>query len=161
MVKEIIVLEAKNVSVLIVDHEESTGASLAEHLGSDYACVMVKSADEAMLLLAAAPFHLAITDITMVSTSGLPLCKLIRESYPDTVVVAASRTDNVGSAIEAMRQGAFEYIARPFDLEQVSGSIEHALRWRGPVSEPRTLSHSAGAAGSRNSLPEDHRGFEN
>lgn len=154
-------MEAKNVSVLIVDHEESTGASLARHLGADYACVTVKSADEAMLQLAAAPFNLAITDITMVSTSGLPLCRLIRESYPDTVVVAASRIDNVECAIEAMRQGAFEYIARPFDLAQVSGSVEHALRWRATDNKPRPLSLSAGEAGPRNSLHKRPSGFEN
>lgn len=142
-------MEGRNISVLIVDHEESTGASLAKHLGADYACVTVKSADEAMLQLAGAAFNLAITDITMVSTSGLPLCSLIRESYPDTVVVATSRIDNMECAIEAMRQGAFEFIARPFDLAQVSGSVEHALRWRAPVGKPRPLSVSAGAAGAK------------
>lgn len=145
-------MDTRPVSILIVDHEESTSASLTHHLSTAYACVRVKSADAAMQQLAAASFNLAITDITMVSTSGLPLCRLIRESYPDTVVVAASRTQSVESAIEAMRQGAVGYIATPFDSRQVCSSVERALRCH--PAKPAARCETAGSAGLRHSTPE-------
>jgi DNA-binding NtrC family response regulator len=145
-------LDTKVVSVLIVDHEEATSASLTKYLGAAYACVRVKSADAAMQQLAAASFNLAITDITMVSTSGLPLCRLIRESYPDTVVVAASRTHSAEGAIEAVRQGAAGYIATPFDSRQVCWSVERALRCHAPA-KPTAWCETADSVGIRHSTP--------
>lgn len=136
-------MATKAVSVLIVDHEETTGARLTKHLSGAYACVRVKSADAAMQQLAAASFSLAITDITMVSTSGFPLCRLIRESYPDTLVVAASRTHSVEGMIEAMRQGAVGYIETPFDSRQVCSSVERALQCPAPAI-PTALCGTAG-----------------
>lgn len=131
------------VSVLIVDHEETTSASLTKHLSGAYACVRVKSADAAMQQLAAASFSLAIADITMVSTSGHPLCRLIRESFPGTPVVAASRTHSVAGMIEAMRQGAVAYIEAPFDFRQVCSSVERALLSHAPA-KPIALFGTAG-----------------
>lgn len=103
-----------------------------------------------MRQLAAASFNLAIADITMVNTSGLPLCKLIRENYPDTVVVAASRTQSVEGAIEAMRQGAVGYIVTPFDSRQVRSSVERALRGHA-LTKQTSLSGQAGRIGVRHS----------
>lgn len=142
------------ISVLIVDHEESARATLAGYLGAKYNCVTARSADEAMMQLAATSFSLAITDITMVSTSGVPLCSLINKTYSDTIIVAVSKTNGAECAIEAMRQGAFEYLAKPFDFSQVRLSVEHALQHRRPSREPRALCATAAGAGQRHSVRE-------
>jgi len=138
-------VETGGISVLIAAHQEAARASLAECLSADYACVTVKNAGEAMEQLESARFNVAIADITMVSTTGLPLCELIRENFPHTVVVAASRADTAECTIEAMRQGAFEFIAEPFDLAQVTRSVAHALSCGTAVGDRHTLSHSAAA----------------
>jgi DNA-binding NtrC family response regulator len=144
-------LNSSGISVLIIDHEESARATLAGYLGADYKCVTAKSADEAMMQLAAASFSLAITDITMVSTSGVPLCSLINRTYPDTVIIAALKVDAVECAIEAIRQGAFEYLAKPFDFSQVYLSVEYALEHRRSSRKLRALcaSRRGSAAFSR------------
>jgi len=144
----------KDISVLIIDHEESARATLAGYLGADYKCVTAQSADEAMMELAAASFRLAITDITMVSTSGVPLCSLINSTYPDTVIIAALKMDSVECAIEAIRQGAFEYLAKPFDFSQVYLSVEYALQHHRPSRKPSALSATAAGAAQRHSVRE-------
>ncbi|MEK6304140.1 MAG: response regulator [Acidobacteriota bacterium] len=132
--------------MLIAAHQETARASLAECLGGDYSCVTVKSAREAIVQLEAARFNVAIADITMVGASGLPLCKLIRENFPRTVVVAASRVDTPECTIEAIRQGAFEFITEPFDVVQVTRSVAHALSCGPTVRDLHSLCHSPAAA---------------
>jgi DNA-binding NtrC family response regulator len=147
-------LNSSGISVLIVDHEESARATLAGYLGAKYKCVTAKSADEAMTQLAAASFSLAITDIAMVSTSGVPLCSLINTTYSDTVIVAVSKTNGAECAIEAMRQGAFEYLAKPFDFSQVRLSVEHALQHRRLSRKQRALRATAASAAQGHSVRE-------
>lgn len=148
-------MDSGSISVLIAGHEEASRASLPEYLGAEYSCVTVRSTRrstrEAMAQLESARFNLAIADITMVSTSGRPLCNLIRESFPNTVVVATSRFDTVECSIEAMRQGAFDFIGGPFDVAQVIRSVEHALSSGKGLSNPHAQTDSKCAAGTRHS----------
>ena len=81
-----------------------------------------------MNLLATTSFELMLSDISMPGASGLDLCEFVHRSYPNTVVVMVSGMNDIQDAIEAMRQGAFDYVVKPFELLQVALAVGRALR---------------------------------
>lgn len=129
-------------SILIIDDEEPIRRLLAMYLSEVYVCATASSADEAAALLAGESFNLVITDITMPGTSGIELCQLVQQAYPETVVIMVSGMTDIKCAIEAMRHGAFDYITKPFDLPQVMLSVERALRYQALVAAKRNYEQS-------------------
>src|SRR5258708_89721 len=122
-------MQKKDISLLIVDDEEPIRKLLGAALGNLYNCVLTESAEEATRLLGATNFNLVITDIRMPGASGLELCQLVTKTCPGTVVMVISGMTDIQVAIEAMRQGAFDYVIKPFDLPHVMVSVERAVRY--------------------------------
>lgn len=120
-------MSTKRSSILIVDDEEGVRQLLERELRAEYDCTTCGSAEEAMSLLATSAFDLLLADITMPGASGLELCHVVGNNFPDTVVVMVSAMTDIQYAIEAMRHGAFDYIVKPFQLSHVSLSVERAL----------------------------------
>jgi response regulator RpfG family c-di-GMP phosphodiesterase len=132
----------KKISILIIDDEEPIRRLLAMYLSDEYSCHTAASADEAIEQLASTPFNLVITDITMPGTSGIELSKYIHQAYPDTVVIMVSGMSNINFAIDAMRHGAFDYVTKPFDLQQVLMAVDRALRYQVLIAERRLYEQS-------------------
>jgi cyclic di-GMP phosphodiesterase len=132
----------KEVSILIIDDEESIRRLLAMYLSEEYACLTAVSAEEAIELLASNSFNLVITDISMPGTSGIELSQYIHQAYPDTAVIIVSGMSDINYAIEAMRQGAFDYITKPFDLSQVLIAVDRAVRYQVLIAEKRLYEQS-------------------
>ncbi|HWP43007.1 MAG TPA: HD domain-containing phosphohydrolase [Blastocatellia bacterium] len=130
-------MDTKSASILIVDDEQAVRKVLETSLGSQYRCTTAASTEEAIGLLAAASFSLVLSDITMPGASGLELCRFIREKFPETVVVMVSAMTDIQYAITAMRQGAFDYVIKPFDLSQLSLVVDRALRYQALLSFKR------------------------
>jgi response regulator RpfG family c-di-GMP phosphodiesterase len=121
-------MKTERSSILIVDDEEPIRTLLTLELGTEYACESVANPQEAMKLLATNSFDLLLSDIAMPGGSGLELCEFVHRSYPNIVVVMVSGRNDIQDAIEAMRQGVFDYVVKPFELLQVSVAVERALR---------------------------------
>jgi len=117
----------KQASILIVDEDEQVRSFIVSALGSRYLCLTASSADEASQILSVSPFNLLLIDINMPGRSGLEFCKLAQSCWPETVIVMVSAETGIESVIEAMRQGAFDYIAKPFDLARLQVAVERAL----------------------------------
>ena len=132
----------REVSILIIDDEEPIRRLLALYLSEEYTCVTAASAEEGMALMAASSFNLVMTDITMPGSSGIELCKHIHQCYPETVVIMVSGMTDITCAIEAMRQGAFDYVVKPFDLSQVLMAVERGLRYQVLVAAKRHYEQS-------------------
>ncbi|HXG91198.1 MAG TPA: HD domain-containing phosphohydrolase [Blastocatellia bacterium] len=132
----------KDVSILIVDDEEPIRRLLSTYLSNDYRCATASSADEAAALLAVQSFNLVMTDITMPGTTGIELCQYIQQFCPETVVIMVSGMTDINYAIESMRQGAFDYVTKPFDLQQVMMSVERAHRYQVLVAAKRHYEQS-------------------
>jgi response regulator RpfG family c-di-GMP phosphodiesterase len=115
------------ISILIVDDDQAIRDILYSTLRGSYACATASSAIEAKTLLSQMSFNLVLSDIAMPGASGLELCRFVRERTPDTVVIIVSGMTDIEYAIDAMRQGAFDYVVKPFDLAQISLVIERAL----------------------------------
>jgi diguanylate cyclase (GGDEF)-like protein len=117
----------KKATVLIIDDEVQIRSLLVEVLDEMYECSAAESAEEALQALATRSFDLVISDIDMGGMSGLELVPHVHLISPDTVVVMVSGNQDIESAIEAMRAGAFDYITKPIDLRHVEAAVERAL----------------------------------
>ncbi|MEK6304135.1 MAG: HD domain-containing phosphohydrolase [Acidobacteriota bacterium] len=120
----------KQTSILVVDDEQPIRKMLVDFLGRKHLCIAASSAEEATRILALGPANLVLTDISMPGASGLELCESIQQAHPEAVVIMMSGNTEIDSAIKAMRHGAFDYITKPFDLQQVTVSVERALRFQ-------------------------------
>jgi diguanylate cyclase (GGDEF)-like protein len=114
-------------SVLIIDDEEQIRNLLVAVLGGSYRCRTASSAEEALTALAGAAFDLVISDIDMGGMTGLELVPRVCSMSPETVVLMISGNQDIETAIEAMRVGAFDYITKPLDLRHVEAAVERAL----------------------------------
>jgi response regulator RpfG family c-di-GMP phosphodiesterase len=132
----------KEASLLIIDDEEPIRRLLSTYLSDRFTCVTAASAEEAKVLLSGSSFDLVITDIMMPGTSGIDLCHYVDRTCPETVVVMVSGMTDINYAIEAMRQGAFDYITKPFDLAHVVMAVERALRYQALVAAKRQYEQS-------------------
>ncbi|MCB1044320.1 MAG: sigma-54-dependent Fis family transcriptional regulator [Acidobacteria bacterium] len=84
-------------------------------------------------------FHLVITDLMLPGASGLELLAVAREQDPDLPVILITAYATVDSAVDAMKGGAFDYLTKPFNNEEVMLVIEKALEKRRLVNENRSL----------------------
>ena len=117
----------KRARILIADDDAQIREVLHELLGDDYECAEVSSAEEALAVLRAAEFDLVLSDIMMGGITGLEMVPQVLELAPDTVVIMISGEQNIESAIQALRAGAFDYITKPFDLRHVEAAVKRAL----------------------------------
>lgn len=122
-------------SILIVDDDEAIRSLLCDCLGESYWRAAAANAEDAVTLLRSGSFDLVLSDITMPGTSGLELCRYVQQTFPRTVVVMISAMTDIEYAVEAMRQGAFDYITKPFDLTRVALAVERALRYGQAIEE--------------------------
>jgi diguanylate cyclase (GGDEF)-like protein/PAS domain S-box-containing protein len=122
-------LEAKDkrTRILIADDDTQIREVLHELLGNDYECAEVSSGEEALALLRTESFDLVLSDIMMGGITGLEMVPQLLQLSPDTVVIMISGEQNIESAIEALRVGAFDYITKPFDLRHVEAAVKRAL----------------------------------
>ena len=116
--------------ILIVDDEAMVREMFAEHLTETFDCVTASSADEALSLLAAAPFELVLSDMMMPGRNGVELLREITVKCPDTGVIMVSRVDRPQRMRDALRLGAFDYLIKPCDLDVLTFTVERAFERR-------------------------------
>jgi len=122
--------------ILVVDDDASIRETFERHLGrSGYTVHLASDGQQALALLGEVDPALIITDVRMPGLDGLELLRRVRESAdpPDVLVITAH--DDMRSAIEAMRAGAYDYLVKPLDLDEIDLLIlrclnERALRGR-------------------------------
>ncbi len=118
-------------TILIVDDEESIRKLIKRKLLSEgYRCQEAGGAAQALDELQTGVVGLVLLDIKMPGKSGIQLLPEIRAGYPDTVVVMATAITDTSTAVHCMRQGAYDYVTKPFNLAEVALSVERALEKR-------------------------------
>lgn len=113
--------------ILVIDDEPSIRNLIAELLNEHYFCTTADSAEQALKLLREHTFNLVLADINLGGMSGLDFIPLVHAGSPDTVVMMISGEGTMESAISALRMGAFDYISKPLDLEQIEIAVHRAL----------------------------------
>ena len=123
-------------TVWIVDDDRSIRWVLEKALGREkIACTSFGSADEALARLAAGDLPRAlISDIRMPGASGLDLLREVKEHNPDLPVIIMTAYSDLDSAVSAFQGGAFEYLPKPFDVDQAVTLVRRALEQGAPQS---------------------------
>jgi putative two-component system response regulator len=118
-------------NILIVDDEKTVSRSLNKCLTlRGFSCSEASSADEAMESLKKNPADLVILDIMMPGTSGSELLPHLKKTFPDTAVVMATAVVEPDTIVECMKNGAHDYITKPFDVDQLIANIYAVLEKR-------------------------------
>jgi DNA-binding NtrC family response regulator len=122
--------------ILVVDDEPIVMESLSDWFRQDgYEVESARSAKEALRRLADGPFDIALIDIRMPGMDGLELQRLISSSHPDLTVIIMTAYASVESAVRALKAGAYDYITKPFDPDELSHLIRRAGEHRSLRSE--------------------------
>lgn len=117
--------------ILIADDEESLRFVLEKALRNrGYHVETTSRGDEALALLLGDRFDLALVDIRMPGLDGLSLLTRLREARKGPAVIVITAQNTMANAIEAMKRGAFDYLTKPFDLEELFILIERACETR-------------------------------
>src|SRR2546429_885814 len=121
-------VRANSPKILIIDDDDQIRRLLLDIFNDGYDCREVSSAEEALLILAQENFDLVISDINMGGMSGLELVPQVHSLSADSVVLMISGQNNIETAIEAMRAGAFDYVMKPLEIRHVEAAVERALK---------------------------------
>ena len=114
--------------VLVVDDEAQVRDLLREHLSLEgYACRTCPSGDDALSALAQESFDAVVSDFRMPGISGLNLLDHVRQKYPRLAFIMVTIEDDVRVVVEAMKQGASDYLLKPGQIKTVVASVERAL----------------------------------
>jgi len=118
-------------TLLIVDDEAAIRKLLCQKLSREgYQFKEANNAEQALNMLETSPIALVILDIKMPGKSGIELIPEIKSSYPDTAVIMATAVTDVNAAIQCLKQGADDYLFKPFNLEELSLAVQRALEKR-------------------------------
>ena len=124
--------------ILIVDDEEAIReviSTLLETLGYD--CMSVSNGCRAQEFLAGQSVDLVLSDMVMPEMDGLSLVEWLRKTEPEIPVIMVTAMHDLSTALEAIRRGAYDYILKPFEKDQLYVSVRRALEHRSLVLENR------------------------
>ncbi len=130
----------KSISLLIVDDEESVRDSLYNWFIEDgFRVQCAVDAKEALTMLETDSFDIVLTDIKMPGMDGLEMHRRIRALNKETIVIVMTAFASVETAVQALKDGAFDYITKPFDPDDLSHLIRNAAQQISLKSENETL----------------------
>ena len=113
--------EHPTMSILIVDDESIVCESLAEWFRQDgYQVDVARNGKEALRLVAKNAYDIALVDIRMPGMDGLELQTHLTEAKPDLTIIIMTAYSSVESAVKALKAGAYDYITKPFDPDELS-----------------------------------------
>ncbi|HSR91120.1 MAG TPA: sigma-54 dependent transcriptional regulator [Gemmatimonadales bacterium] len=141
--------------LLLVDDDEAACRLLSEVLEREsYQIVRALSASEGLAKLGReGPFDAVLTDLRMPGSSGLDLLRVVRERDPNAIVIVLTAFGDAGTAGEAIRAGAHDFISKPYDIGELRLVLSRALE-RKRIQVSRSDEPSNGSDGRRGQEPE-------
>lgn len=126
--------------ILIIDDELLLRNFLAETLKrKGYEITTADCGKKGLALVEKEGFDLVITDMKMPDITGLEVLKKVKELAPETLVIVITAYGSIENAVEAMQQGAFNYLLKPFSPDAIEATIERAQEHQNLVEENRYL----------------------
>lgn len=122
-------MESDPVHILVVDDEESIrwviGKTLTE---PGYNLHFAESAEEAGLIIESQPIDFALVDVNLPGEDGLSFLSTQRERRPELLMAVITGQGSMDTAVTAMKLGAFDYLTKPFDIEEIEELVRRAIR---------------------------------
>ncbi len=142
-----------NASILVVDDERAIQDSIAWCLRADGHDVRTApDGEEAMEIMAGQDFDVVISDIIMPGVSGLELLRKARTLHPRTLVVLITAYATVETAVEALREGASDYVLKPFKFDDLRHRVQRLLEHRTASQESALFRRAVESAAPDGSL---------
>jgi DNA-binding NtrC family response regulator len=130
----------KKISILIVDDEESVRESLSLWFTEDgYRVECAENAMKALSILESGNFDIILADLKMPGMDGLEMLRKIKSFDKDSIIIVMTAFATVDTAVKALKDGAFDYITKPFDPDDLSHLIRNASRQISLAQENETL----------------------
>lgn len=131
---------AKKISILIVDDEESVRDSLYNWFLEDgFRVECAENAKRALTILESDQFDIILADIKMPGMDGLEMLRRIKSIKPDSIVIVMTAFATVDTAVKALKDGAYDYVTKPFDPDDLTHLIRNATKQISLVEENETL----------------------
>jgi putative two-component system response regulator len=128
----------KSARVLVVDDETYIREIICRKLGAEgYSCEDAGDAETALERLAQDAYDCVLSDINMPGMSGIDLLRTIRQTDGDVAVIMITGAPDLDGALEAMRLGAYDHLAKPLNLAHLSLTVERAIEQKRLVAENR------------------------
>ena len=148
-------------AILLVDDERVALKNLSHVLGKEgYRVTAASSGPAGLKALREHDFDLVLTDLRMEKVDGMDILRYCRGSHPDTAVIMITGYATVDSAVDAMKEGAFHYISKPFRLEEVRHLTREALEMVRLRKENRRLRELVDSYGEDARLVTQDAGME-
>jgi CheY-like chemotaxis protein len=125
--------------ILVVDDEELIRTTLEIKLSADFDVTIVSSGDEAIERIAAEPFDIILTDLKMMGADGLDVLRAARQTPDGPDVIILTGYASLESALEALRQEAFDYLMKPIDHVRLERALMRALERRRLAADNRAI----------------------
>jgi len=133
-------VDKSKIRILVVDDEQGLCSGLQEVLRREgYSVDAVTDSSRALKLAEDIVFNLVVSDIKMPGLSGLDLLTQVRSRHRDTLFILMTAYGTVESAVEAMKQGAYDYLTKPVDLKRLRAVVERAIEFQTLVAENNEL----------------------
>lgn len=117
------------IKALIIDDEAAHGEAVADSLRRvGYDCIVASSGSEGSAMLERDAYEIVVTDLRMNDVGGLEILAKAKEVLPDAEVILVTGHGTIESAVDAMQQGAFNYLLKPLDLKQLRAVVDTAAR---------------------------------
>lgn len=126
--------------ILVVDDERSIRNTLQEILAYEkYEVILAEDGFEALEKMEQGPYDVILCDVKMPKMDGIELLEKLKEKDPDVTVVMISGHGTIDTAVEAIKKGAYDFIAKPLDLNRLLITIRNAMDKTQLVSETKVL----------------------
>jgi DNA-binding response OmpR family regulator len=139
--------ESRNSKILVVDDERDVCEMLLRWLNAEgYECTTAFSGEEALGALKANTFDLVLSDIMMPGMSGIDLLQIMKPLFPDVAVLMVTAVDDASTGVLAVELGAYGYLIKPFNRNEILISVASALQRRREKMSGREQTRGLGAA---------------
>jgi DNA-binding NtrC family response regulator len=133
-------MDKSRIRILVVDDERGLCAGIQEALRREgYSVDAATEALSAVELSATRLYNLVITDYRMPQLTGLELLHKVREKSRDTLFIVMTAYGTVEGAVDAMKGGAYDYLAKPLDMQRLRALVQKALEFQAIVAENNEL----------------------
>jgi len=133
-------MDKSKIKVLVVDDERGLCAGIQEALQREgYRVDAANDAPAALKLISDRLYNLVVTDMKMPDMSGLQLLKEAKQNSRDTMFILMTAYGTVESAVEAMKEGAYDYLSKPLDMQRLRALVLKALEFQAVVAENNEL----------------------
>ena len=129
-------------NILILDDELGIRMSLSLAFKKIYQVYTASNSEEGLNLMANHEIHVCLLDLRLGQEDGVFICKTIKERFPNVEVILMTAYGSVKTAVDAMRNGSFNYITKPVDLDELKVVIEKAIEHRSLNERVKDLSQT-------------------